>query len=182
MGDPIYTERLDLVPMTPEFLRASLAGDRERAQELLGMRVPMEWPERPETLERRLRQLEEDPSLQPWLLRAIGLRDEGQMVGYIGFHSKPGEEYLRQLSPGGVEFGYTVSRDFRRRGYAREACEALMQWASANHGVTRFVVSISPSNESSLRLASQLGFTKIGSHVDETDGPEDILERQLHNA
>jgi RimJ/RimL family protein N-acetyltransferase len=85
---------------------------------------------------------------------------------------------LRELAPGGVEFGYVFEND-RRRGYPREACEALMDWAHRSHGVTRFVVSIRPANVASLELAKRLGFDRIGSHVDEEDGPEDIFERSV---
>ena len=101
------------------------------------------------------------------------------MVGHIGFHTRPGEKYLEELAPGGVELGWTVFGRERRQGYAREAAEGLMEWARRFHGVTRFVVSISPANLASLELARRLGFKRIGSHIDEEDGPEDIFERRL---
>lgn len=106
-------------------------------------------------------------------------RVESTMIGQIGFHTRPGPEYLATLSPGGVELGYTVFEAWRRQGYAREAAEGLMDWAHRSHGVTRFVVSISPTNRASLALASRLAFARIGSHVDEEDGPEDIFERRI---
>jgi RimJ/RimL family protein N-acetyltransferase len=165
--------------MTPGFLEASLQEDRVQLGLMLGTSIPNDWPDEPRWAQRRLDQLREDPTLQPWLLRAIVLRGERRMIGHIGFHSRPGEEYLRELAPGGVELGYTVFERDRRRGYAREACEALMEWAHRSHGVTRFVVSISPSNTGSLELAKGLGFNRIGSHVDEEDGPEDIFERRI---
>ena len=110
------------------------------------------------------------------------LRREQRMIGHIGFHTRPGERYLDDLAPGGVEFGYTVFEKDRRQGYAREACVALMAWAHRVHGVTRFVVSIGPGNVASLELARGLGFKWIGSHLDEEDGPEDIFGRSLMTA
>jgi ribosomal-protein-alanine N-acetyltransferase len=178
-ADLIRTARLDLVPMTPEFLAASLQGDRAQLGLILGVSIPDDWPDESPWPERRLDQLRTDPSLQPWLLRAIVLRGERRMIGHVGFHGRPGEEYLEALAPGGVEFGYTVFEKDRRQGYAREACETLMQWANRSHRVTRFVVSISPANVASLALAKGLGFSRIGSHVDEEDGPEDIFERRM---
>jgi len=180
VGTNICSERLDLIPMSPEFLQASLQGDQARVQELIGLTVPKDWPDKRDLVELRLGQLQGDPFLQPWLLRAIGLRHQGTMVGHIGFHTQPGAEYLRKLAPGGVEFGYTVFPEFRRLGYAREACVALMEWALQVHGVARFVVSIGPTNSASVALARQLGFLRIGSHVDEVDGPEEIFERRFH--
>ena len=43
----------------------------------------------------------------------------------------------------------------------------------------RFIVSISPLNAPSLGLAAKFGFRRIGSHLDEVDGPEDIFERVI---
>ena len=107
------------------------------------------------------------------------LREDGRYLGHIGFHTAPGAEYLQGLSPGGVELGYGVLEPWRRQGMATEAIGALISWAREVHGVTRFVVSISPENEPSLALAAKLGFRKIGWHMDEIDGPEDIFERQF---
>jgi RimJ/RimL family protein N-acetyltransferase len=135
-ADPIRTSRLDLVPMTPEFLAASLQKERAKLGLLLDVEIPDDWPDEPRWPQRRLDQLRKDPTLQPWLLRAIVLRSERRMIGHIGFHTRPGEEYLQELAPGGVEFGYTVFENNRRRGYAREACEALLEWAHRSHGVT----------------------------------------------
>lgn len=132
-----------------------------------------------ESRRRRLDQLRADPTLQPWLLRAVVLRNESRMVGHIGFHSRPGEKYLDELAPGGVELGFTVFETWRRQGYAREASESLMDWAHRLHGVTRFVVTIAPTNIASSWLAQRLDFRRIGSHVDEENGPEEIFERRL---
>jgi RimJ/RimL family protein N-acetyltransferase len=172
----IQTERLDLVVMTPAFLRASLDGNACKAEELLSASLPVEWPgEYVNTLSRRLRQLEADRSLQPWLLRAMILRGSGGAVGHIGFHGAPGLDDLRQFAPDAVEFGYTVYPAYRRQGYACEAAVALMRWATESYGVQTFVLSIRPDNIASQALAAKLGFRRIGSHIDEVDGVEDVL-------
>jgi len=175
----IQSERLDLLPLTPEVLRALLSGDESGAAAMIGATVPAGWGMARDLLELRLCQLEEAPALQPWLLRGIRLREEGILAGHIGFHTAPGAEYLADLSQDGVEFGYEILEPWRRQGIATEAITALMCWASATHGVTRFVVSISPGNLPSLALAAKLGFRKIGSHMDEIDGPEDIFETRF---
>jgi GNAT superfamily N-acetyltransferase len=73
---PILTPRLALVSLSPQFLRASLAGQLDAAAALLGAELPLEWPRGHEPLlQRRLTQLEADPTAQPWLLRGIVLRD-----------------------------------------------------------------------------------------------------------
>lgn len=178
MSDVIASERLDLVALSAEFLDASLEGDRARMARLVGFVIAPEWPDEPAIVRRRRDELAADPGLQPWLTRAMVLRRSNRMIGHIGFHGRPDAEHLRELAPGAVEFGYVVFPGFRRRGHAREASVALMAWAARTHGVKRFVVSISPSNVASLALAQQLGFHRIGSHIDEIDGPEDIFERR----
>jgi ribosomal-protein-alanine N-acetyltransferase len=181
----IASARLNLVPMTPDFLEAALRGDVSAAEEIMGLAIPNSWYDESRLMDMRLGQLRQDPSLQPWLLRAMGLRGQGMtgpapvMVGHIGFHTGPNPEYLRQLAPGAVELGYSVVPDCRRRGFAREAAQALMDWASREHGARRFVVSISPQNAPSLALAKEFGFLRIGSQIDEVDGPEDIFELRL---
>ncbi|TVR45325.1 MAG: N-acetyltransferase [Puniceicoccaceae bacterium] len=180
MTAPIQSKRLDLIPMTPAFLRASLDHNTQKAEQVLQLSLPSDWPGESEAmLGLRRKQLEEDPTLQQWLIRAMVLRGAAFMVGHIGFHTAPDAEYLRTLSPGGVEFGFTVFPSFQRQGFAREAAIALIHWARQTHGVNRFVLSIRPDNVPSQRLAAELGFRRIGSHVDEIDGLEEILERRF---
>jgi ribosomal-protein-alanine N-acetyltransferase len=174
----IQTTRLDLVSMTPEFYNVSLAGDRARQEALLGAAIPTDWPGHPHLMQRRLDAIRAEPEQQPWLERAMVLRSERRMIGHIGFHSRPRDEHLDAVPSGGVELGYVVFEKDRRRGYAREACAALMDWAHQQHGVTCFVVSISPTNIASLELARGLGFERVGARIDEVDGLEEIFERQ----
>jgi ribosomal-protein-alanine N-acetyltransferase len=184
MSLTIQSDRLDLISLTPDFLRASLDNNLSRAEGEVQLSLPPGWPVCTEPgwpdcrylLRLRLQQLEDEPAIQPWLLRAMVLRSNRSMVGYIGFHTTPGAEYLQPYSPKAVEFGFTVFPTYRRQGYAREASCALMRWAHQSHGVTRFVMSIRPDNLASQSLAASLGFARIGSHIDEVDGVEDILE------
>ena len=178
MNGAIRTKRLDLVPMTPAFLRASIRGDLAQAEQHIDLVLPDDWPTIPAVLDLRLEQLEADPTLQPWLLRAIALRSNREMIGHIGFHDSPGAAHLNQWCPGGAELGFTVFAPHRRQGYAREAAVALMQWAREAHSVASFVVTISPANAGSQALAAELGFVRVGSHLDEVDGVEDVLARR----
>ena len=172
----LHSTRLDLIAMSPAFLRASLAGDVVTAERILSVPLPSDWPECGDLLALRLKQIEADPEYEPWSLRAIVAREPRTMVGHIGFHTAPGAEYLRSYSPGAVEFGFTVFPQFQRQGFAREASLAMMQFAHEVHAVRKFVLSIRPDNIASQALAAGLGFKRIGSHIDEVDGLEEILE------
>jgi [ribosomal protein S5]-alanine N-acetyltransferase len=171
----IRSARLDLVLLSPEVISLSINGDTEAVERMLQLSVPPEWYEEQSLLRFRLKQVTEDPEYLPWSLRAMALRERHLMVGYLNFHTKPGDAYLLPFSTHGVEFGYEVFPAFRRQGYAREACLALMKWAHEDQHVAEFVVSIAPDNIPSRRLAEGLGFVQVGSHMDEVDGPEDVF-------
>ena len=173
--DSIQSPRVELIALSPEFLSASLRDDLELASQLIGLSIPQDWLEVKWLMDIRLAKMRADPALEPWLLRAIGLRETKTMIGFIGFHTLPGADYLRPYAPDSVEFGYTIFPAYRRMGYAREAAAALMEWATREHGVRRFVLSISPANEASLRLARKFGFSKVGSVMDPEDGVEDVF-------
>jgi ribosomal-protein-alanine N-acetyltransferase len=176
---PIQTKRLDLIPMSQFFLVACLAGDVPTAARGLGVPPSPEWLAEEKLMATRLAQLEYDPQLEPWLLRAIVLRSEKAMIGHIGFHSRPGPDYLSDIAPEGVEMGYTIFEPYRRQGYAMEAVAGLMDWAVAAGHVRQFVLTIRPDNRPSQRIAEQFGFQLVGAHMDEVDGLEDIYLREV---
>lgn len=175
---PICSDRLDLIPLTPEVLRAALASNFEDAARLLGLSIDGDLSGCGAVFAMRLRQIEADPAFQAWSLRAMTIRGSGRMIGNIGFHTAPGADYLKPYCPEAVEFGFGVFPQYRRQGYAREASLAMMKWANETHGVTAFVLTIRPDNTASQALAAQLGFVKIGSHIDDVDGLEEILLRR----
>ena len=49
--------------------------------------------------------------------------------------------------------------------------------ADAHPTVIDLADHVAPGNTASQNLAAQLGFKRIGSHMDEIDGEEDVLER-----
>ena len=160
--------------MPAAFLEATLNGHRDVAERLLGLRAHPDWWTATALARMRLNDLARDPAYAPWSLRAIALTSTGVMVGHAGFHTQPGPSYLEPWAAGGVEFGYTIYSPYRRRGYATESADALIAWARATHGVSRFVLTIAPDNEASQRIAQKLGFRAVGVHVDAEDGIEDV--------
>jgi RimJ/RimL family protein N-acetyltransferase len=179
----IHSNRLDLVLLDARAIEYSLGEDTDSLQSFLGADIPPDWFAANALIELRYQQIIRTSEYQPWSLRAMILREKGMMIGHIGFHTQPGASYLQPYAPNGVEFGFTVFPDFRRNGFAREASTALMGWAYQQQAVSEFVLTISPDNVPSLRLAQRLGFKRIGSHVDEVDGVEDIyrLDYQPRN-
>lgn len=172
----ITAPRLELVSMSPEFIGALLDGNKAGAAAAIGFELPEGWPDANTWgfLKMRFGQLQREPETQQWLGRALVLRESGEMVGYAGFHGPPGSNALEQGDA--LELGYTVFRAFRRLGYAREAAEALMGWASEHHGIQHFVASVAPENEPSLALVRVLGFVHVGERMDDVDGLELVFE------
>jgi len=167
--ETIRTPRLELVSMTVPVMRALQAKDLETAGREAGATVtPGLADDLVDFLTYRLAQLDADPSIRQWLGRLMILTDdrgERHAIGTIGFHGPPDAQ-------GRLEVGYRVEAPYRRQGYASEAVRAMFDWAASAHGIHRFIASISPTNEPSLRLASGFGFTETGSHIDEIDGLE----------
>lgn len=56
-----------------------------------------------------------------------------------------------------VEAGWLFATAAHGRGYAGEACAAMLAWADA-HGIARTVCMIAPENAPSLKLAERLGY------------------------
>ncbi len=175
----IETARLRLVSLDVEFLRASLAGERARAEALIGMALPASWPDLQGVLRLRLAQLEAAPELAPWLTRAMELTRERRLVGIVGFHGPPGGDWLRKFAADGLEFGYTVCAGEQRRGYAFEASQALIAWAANAHAAREFVLSMSPGNAPSAALACKLGFSRVGEWLHPERGIEDVYRLRL---
>lgn len=163
---------MDLVSMSPGFLQAALEDDAALARAILGTDPNSQLvPLGRHAMALRLTQMAVDPTEQEWLLRAfIRRQPQPEMVGFGGFHGRPDAR-------GAAELGYTVFAEHRRLGYAREAVDGLMSWASSVHGVGRFICSIRPDNEPSLGLAHGFGFLQTGTQWDEIDGLELVLER-----
>lgn len=182
--DDILTPRLTLRLMTERFLETSMEGDVKSARAQLGSEIHPEWFQSRGSMEYRLRELRSDPQYAVWSQRAIVLTEANTMVGHIDFHTSPNPEYLRPYVGDGIELGYSVYSDYRRRGIAQEAIRALIGWAAQQHGVRQFVVSISPSNAPSTALAHKLGFARVGEWQDEVDGLEVVYllagERLAH--
>ncbi len=87
-----------------------------------------------------------------WMVRESGT---GRFLGSIGLmdsrrDSEPGFE-------GEVEAGWAFVPEAQGRGYAGEACGAMLGWADAR-GIGRTVCIIDPDNAASLKLAGRLGY------------------------
>lgn len=170
---PIATPRFELVSMSLPFMQALRRHDIEAAAAEIDADVPADMPDDlKHFLEYRIADLSADPTVQPWLGRAIVLDDGSgrRIIGSVGFHSPPDDR-------GQVEVGYRVEPTHRRQGVASEVVQALFDWACREHGVTRFRAATSPDNAASQAVLRRFGFRQVGVQIDEYDGPELVFER-----
>ena len=78
-----------------------------------------------------------------------------------------------------MEIRYDIVASQLRRGYAREAARALLDWAWATGRARTCVASVAPHNKPSLALIRSFGFQHTGEQIDEIDGLELVFERRL---
>ena len=171
----VRSDRLDL-PLIPAILLDALIGDdRGAISRLAPYEVPDHFPSHPSErldgsgdllrfLRFRREQLARDPGRYPWSIRAIVLRAERRMVGFVNFHGAPGVNDVS--APDAVELGWSVFPAYRGQGYATETARALMDWAERTHGIRRFISATTPDNAPSLRVHEKLGFVRTGEVVD----------------
>jgi RimJ/RimL family protein N-acetyltransferase len=147
---------LELVAVTEESVLSEQAGDG-RLGEILGCRVTEEWPPEdwePHVLTWLLNRFTEDPGSVVWG-RYILLRQDGAAPVLIG-------------TVGAVpEFGYAILPEFRLRGYALEAAQAMIAWTEARGDVTQLVAHTYPELAGSIRILERCGFTVTGPGAEE---------------
>jgi ribosomal-protein-alanine N-acetyltransferase len=166
----IKTERLELVPGTPEIFRARVDDRGALARFLGGARVPENWP--PELYDQdavdwTAKYFDANPGAAGWVvwfivLRApeVGSGDERTVIGCCGYKGKPAAD-------GTCEIGYGVLAQFRRAGYASEAARALIGRAFSHAEVTRVVAETYPELVPSIRVMEKNGLRFAGDGSEE---------------
>jgi len=130
--------------------------DRESLARVLGAAVPDAWPAEhydDGVREWCLKGLAADPST-PWLLRYVILRETNTVIGTCGGF---------RPDPATVVIGYSILPEYRRRGYASEAAQGLIDFAFAQDGVERVVADTYPELAPSIGVMEKCGLTFIGN-------------------
>lgn len=90
-------------------------------------------------------------------LWALEDRMTGNLVGKAGVVGTAG---LEQDGADGLELGYHIYTPYRRRGYALEACRAIIRYVGDEFLPACLVIKTDASNKASVNLADKLGFIK----------------------
>ena len=157
----IQTERMELIPATPDLIRAALV-DHAYLGKCLGARIPASWP--PEFydavgLEYTLLRLEAGAEQAGWWMHFFVLRGqspEGRvLIGTGGYKGPPADDST-------VEIGYTVASEYQRKGYATEASRGLVSHAFKFPEVRRVVAETLMELTASIGVLEKLGFRFVG--------------------
>ena len=90
---------------------------------------------------------------------ALRLRETGSLVGNCGV-------FIGRTGPTEPEIGFEIRHADQRRGFAREAAQAVLDECHAS-GFPRVWATIRPYNAASLRVATHLGMTRRHTQSDE---------------
>ena len=147
---PIETARLQLIPNSPEEVRAQI----ENMDAQVRKELSQDW----------LARVAAATAVDPWVLGfTLVHRSTGDVIGTCGFKAPPDAD-------GMVEIAYGVSPEHQNNGYATEAAAALVSFAFGREQV-RFVRAHTMSDaNASTRVLARCGFRSVGRVVDPEDG------------
>ena len=153
-GEPreIESERLRLVPATPELVESELE-DTSKLAAMLEADLPPDWP--PEHhdagAQRYSREALTAPGAAGWWLHYFVSTDGERptLVGTGGYKGPP--------IHGIVEIGYSVVPSAQRRGYGTEAAGSLVE-SARKRGARRVRAETLPELVASIRVLEKLGF------------------------
>ena len=153
--------RLRLIPATIASLRAELEGRAQLAR-VLGIEVPESWP--PELYDEpairfTLDRVEREPEEVGWWLYYVAepqqLGGSTKLVGVAGYKGPPS-------AAGIVEVGYGTLPEHRRKGFASEATQAMIDRAFGLAEVRSVVAETFPHLSASSGVMKRCGMSYVG--------------------
>ena len=97
-------------------------------------------------------------------LWAVCLKDTGEMIGDCGLTL---QNIKGEMLP---EIGYHIHRDFQRKGYAKEASKAVMDWTFRNTDYSTLYSYCKYTNIPSIRTAESIGMRFSCEYPDKANG------------
>lgn len=94
-----------------------------------------------------------------WFTFAAELKEAGIMIGHVALSVK-GDDHRQ------AEMGFTFARGHQGRGLAREAAEAVLEYAFGVLGLHRVVAVTDCENARSVALLGRLGMRREGHFVE----------------
>ncbi len=89
---------------------------------------------------------------------AVCLIDTNQLIGFVGLNPEKGGQGIYNI-------GYVFDTDYHRKGYATEACRAVLKNTFDQLNANKIITGTASINLPSIKLLEGLGFTKIGEEM-----------------
>ena len=107
-------------------------------------------------LEQAVKHVEQRAGMYAWFtFWQIVVNQDRRIVGEFDFHGPP--------NPAGqVECGYAVRPEYRDKGYATEAVQAMTGWALRQRGVSSVIAETDIENLASQRVLEKAGAKRVG--------------------
>lgn len=102
----------------------------------------------------------------------IELKESGEVIGRVGLEYKEGYE--------GLELGFMLGAQYQHKGYAYEACMAVIDYGLNELGASCIYALVNAENKASVKLCGRLGFTETDNFVYKTK--ENELTRYIYEA
>lgn len=108
--------------------------------------------------------IEQQKGLEPgrpgqWFTFAAELKDTKALIGHVALSVKEADQ--RQ-----AEIGFTFAREYQGKGLAKEAAEAVLDYAFTRLGMHRVVAVTDCENERSVALLGRLGMRREGHFIE----------------
>ena len=152
---PLFTQRLELRPVTLPLVALVLAGGRrEDIEAILGAELPWTWPSRAlveQVFLASLDAIRADPATRLWGDRLMVTREERpRVVGSVIFHGRPGDD-------GVCEIAYGVEESSQGKGYGTEALSASIAWALGEPECRVVRATTTDWHRASIRVLEKVG-------------------------
>lgn len=94
----------------------------------------------------------------------VQIKETGEIIGRAGLENR----IVNNVNE--IEIGYMIGKNYQRKGYAYEACKAVLNYAKKELFIDKINAFILPDNKPSASLLLKLGFKYVGeSKADEHD-------------
>jgi ribosomal-protein-alanine N-acetyltransferase len=156
----LETKSLSFKPHNPKHLLA-LAQSSEKYEDASGMRMAEGVREFLQSASPDFfAQLQNATAPDPWKIGfAILHKIDNLVIGMCGFAGPPD-------SNGVIEIGYSIAPSYQGKGYATEAANALVDFASEDQCVKTIRAHTLKESSASTRVLGKCGFKKVSETVD----------------
>jgi ribosomal-protein-alanine N-acetyltransferase len=158
----IETPNLQLIPCELVHLEAFLR-DKQELEQILGVTVPDNWPQMPESLGYVHSALKADPTSAKWGYHLFVHTEDRALIGEGGYKGRPD-------AAGVVEIGYAIIPEYRRRGLAFEAARGLTDKAFSHAEVAAVQAHTLKDGTASINVLKKLGMKFVGTALDPDEG------------